>query len=524
MRQLRQVGLFLVRHWRFIAYPVLLSLCFCYFAYFQRVPTFPDPDSFYHAKAAVLLPQQGIQTTFPWLQATVLKSSFIDQHFLYHALLVPFVTLMDPLWGVKVATALLCSALAILFYWFLRQYQVKFAFLGTLILLASTPLIFRIGLVKAPVLSIILLLLGLHLMFQHRTRALFFLSFFYVWAYGGFILILFAAGTFALVSLITRWWQRFGREPLSVTLRTSLELRTFFACLAGVAAGVLINPYFPQNLSYYWHQLVQIGIVNYQGIIAVGNEWYPYRLVDLVTGTAMVTVVILIGTLALAVYSRRLSRRTVTVFIVFVLFLAFTLKSRRYVEYYVPFALLYGMFACGDVLRDVPWQRVRKAVVTFASRQWVLAAVMIVYLATAVPAMVYHDVLQTQRDYRGGISLQRFREPATWLREHTAPGTTVFHSSWDEFPVLFYYNSDNYYTAGLDPTFTYEYSPELYRKMVAITTGQQRENVYEDVRNGFGASYVFVEKNHQAMESVIRAEPRFREVYRGAEATIFEVR
>ena len=69
-------------------------------------PQFPDPDSFYHAKMALIVRDQGFIHQLPWLQYTVLATDYVDYHLGYHLLLVPFVTLFDPLVGMKVSAGL----------------------------------------------------------------------------------------------------------------------------------------------------------------------------------------------------------------------------------------------------------------------------------------------------------------------------------------------------------------------------------------------------------------------------------
>ena len=47
-------------------YLLLFLISVSLFTYLQFDPTFADPDSFYHAKAADILSRQGAITEFPW--------------------------------------------------------------------------------------------------------------------------------------------------------------------------------------------------------------------------------------------------------------------------------------------------------------------------------------------------------------------------------------------------------------------------------------------------------------------------
>jgi hypothetical protein len=523
MKWYHKTFLFFQRNWWFISLLVLLVITFGLFTWFQAVPTLADPDSFYHIKMAQLIPKEGIMKTLPWLQYTILRNVFIDQHFLYHVFLIPFVYSLDPIQGAKLATVMLCSALIITFYLFLRSERVKFAFIYSLILLASTPFIFRINLIKAPVLSIILLLLGLLFLFKKRPVALFVLSFIYVWAYGGFILILVFSGVYALVGVCfdVIWHRRYRKFWLVV--KGNEELRLFLAAVAGVIAGLVINFQFPQNLVFYWHQLVEIGIVNYQKVISVGNEWYPYPLKDLFGGTALICVLLLISMYSFVVRPLRPSKKLITTLIIFLFFLAFTLKSKRYIEYYVPFAIIFCAFSLNHYLQAIDWQRLWRTCYTWYLRHRIAATILLIYFVVTVPTLIIKDERATYHDLKGGISINRFSRVSAWLVQNSKPGDIVFHSSWDEFPMLFYFNSKDYYIFGLDPTFSYEYSHELHKKIVDLTIGTQTNDVYQDIKYTFKSSFVFVEKNHSAMNNNIKNSSGFKEVYADEEATVYQV-
>lgn len=133
------------------------------------------------------------------------------------------------------------------------------------------------------------------------------------------------------------------------------------------------------------------------------------------------------------------------------------------------------------------------------------------------------DINSTKRDLDGGSPYYKFQKSSEWLYDNSRPGDIVFHSSWDEFPILFYHNSKDYYIIGLDPTFMYDYNKDLYWKMVDITTGKQVDNLSAVLTNDFRASFIFVEINHTGMNNNIKNYTEFKEVYRDEEAIIYKV-
>lgn len=136
-------------------YLIVFLLALAFFSFLQSAPVMSDPDGFYHAKVSMLISEQGIIKSFPWLQQTSLKENYTDHHFLYHLFLIPFVKFSDPLVGVKFAQALLSAFFILVFYWFLKKEKIKLPIFWVILLLTNSPFLFRISLVKANALSLI---------------------------------------------------------------------------------------------------------------------------------------------------------------------------------------------------------------------------------------------------------------------------------------------------------------------------------------------------------------------------------
>jgi hypothetical protein len=188
--------------WSWLSYVLVFLAAFVVLLILQATPIFADPDSFYHVKMALLMRDGGIVWQFPWLQLTTLGQNFTDQHLLYHALLVPFVTIFPPLIGMKVATVIFGAIFFTVVYWFLRSFNVRWAFVYPLILLFIRPFTFRIALAKAPSTALVFLVVGLAWIFRFQLKRLFGLAFLYVWYYGGFALLGVAGAASAGVNLI----------------------------------------------------------------------------------------------------------------------------------------------------------------------------------------------------------------------------------------------------------------------------------------------------------------------------------
>ncbi|OGY47942.1 MAG: hypothetical protein A3J62_02970 [Candidatus Buchananbacteria bacterium RIFCSPHIGHO2_02_FULL_38_8] len=497
-----------------LSYLLVFIVAFSLFTYLQLDPTFADPDSFYHAKMALLLRDVGAITEFPWLTATTLKYNYIDHHFLYHLILIPFVSLYSPLLGLKIATILFASVSVVVFFWFLKQLRVRGAFWYALFLLTINPFIFRLNLAKAQALVLILLFFGLYFLFHRYYLALLLTSCLYVWLYGGWPLILVVTVIYLLVN-----WLISRKEKGKLRSKTVIQsLGLFFSVVIGVLAGLFFSPYFAKNFYFYWQQSFKIAVINYQSLIGVGGEWYPYLLPDLVL-SAIPFFVLFIVAIVLFVYHFKHQTVNSWLFLIFsVLFFILTLKSRRNVEYFIPFALCFSALVITRILelsnRVLSQPKIKRLLV--------LSPLVILILISPV---FYYDLGAIKTSFQNGFSWTKFSEPTRWLREHTEFGSIVFHSDWDEFPLLFYHNIWNYYIVGLDPTFMYEYDQDLHRYWVDITTGKEKENLYPVIKSIFGASYVFVDINQNTdFDQNLANNFNFEEVFENEEARIYQVK
>lgn len=504
-------------------------VCFSFFFLMQYNPTFADPDSFYHTKMALLMKDRGIIYDFPWLgNYTILGHAYTDQHLLYHAFLIPFVAWLHPVVGVKLATAILATAAIMTFVWVLQRWRARFAYVFGFLLMIIPPLIFRLDLPKAPAVSIIFLLLGTYLVVADRWRAMFVLAWLYVWAYGGFSLVAVISGLYVAVNVIGSfikwlthqsrnrhgWWPAIWRQK---------SWLVFFSALAGVGAGLLTSPYFPKNLEFYRYQLFEIGVKNYHQLIGVGGEWYPYEIWDLLSATVFAIIPAVLALAVFVINRKERQRHHILLLLLMLSFLALTLKSRRYVEYFVPFTMLFAATVLGQWLQRVQWRRYWHSFTRLYFRKQILVTLVSIYFLVTVPTIIIQGVLNERTQLAEGTSYTQFAAAGAWLAQHSNQGDIVLHSDWDEFPALFYYDDVNNYINGLDSTFMYLYDKDLHKKWVDITMGNQIPGLRNVVMNEFKARYVFATLDHTAMRRNMESVG-FLLVYEDSEAAVYEVK
>jgi len=502
----------------YLLYFLLFVIALNLFTFFQLDSTFADPDSFYHAKMAEILASRGAITQFPWLSATDLKDNFIDHHFLYHLILIPFAKFYPPLIGLKIATIIFASLVILTIFWFLRQLKIKGAFWYALFLLTVNPFIFRLNLAKAQQLVLILLFFLIYFLLRRNYLALILISCLYVWLYGGWPLVLLVVLIYSIINWFwvskqkSGWLFKVGKLKVY-----SQNLLLMVSTALGSLAGIFFSPYFPKNLEFYWQQSFKIAIFNYQYFIGVGGEWYPYPFVDLFLNALPFFILYIFALTIFVLFNKKQSMNAWCFLVLSLMFFGLTLKSRRYVEYFIPLAVCFCALAL-----NVWFDLIKPKLVKMFSLRLIMLAPLIIFLALS--PVIFRDLKLIKESYKAGFSFNKFAEPMNWLKENSNQGEIIFHSDWDEFPLLFYHNDKNYYLIGLDPTFMYLYDKDLYQRWVDITLGEIDDNLYQTIKDVFGARYVFVDINQNPdFDRNLANNFYFEKVFENKEAKIYRL-
>jgi hypothetical protein len=238
--------------------------------------------------------------------------------------------------------------------------------------------------------------------------------------------------------------------------------------------------------------------------------------------------------------SRRWDTRTAVGFFLAVMTAVMLFQSRRFIEYYPAFALIFAAFASAPLLTARPPLPTAEQPPSFepapnrlnASLDRLLARLLAwrPFWRVAPPAilalLVIFGVLRTLPLAVGAIrdskSYTTYAAASAWLMQNTTPGERIFQTDWDDFPRLFFYDPANTYTIGLDPTYMQLYDARLFDVWVKITQGDV-ENPSRIIRDDFGARFVHSDLDHGSFIRQAQNDPQMREVYRDNQAVIFEI-
>jgi hypothetical protein len=468
-------------------------------------PAILDNDGFYHMRWSRTLREQFPHLPrFQSLPLTSLnEADYVDHHYLFHVLLMPFTFGSDMRLGAKWAAVTFSSLGILSLFGLLLAFDVRYRWVWLAPIVASSePFLYRMSMTRAPALSLGMVGLGAYLILKRKYGWLALLSFAFVWYYSLFPLILILAALYAVAVYLSE---------------RRIEWQAPLASFVGIIAGLFVNPYFPKNLRLLWEHVLMKATAGSGYSVDVGVEWYPYEAWDLLRLSALAFVIFFTG-LAAFEYRRR-GRDLKPLFFLFVaiFLLLLMFKSRRFVEYWPPFAVLFAAFTISPRLAefDRSWfSRYRERAV---------AAIAAAVTAIIIGASMVLTVEQARSDMKTEANPYDYKGASEWIAANVPAGAMIFNTDWDDFPMLYYYNPNNAYIVGLDPTYLFDRKPELWKLYASITLGDQ-DDPADLIRERFGAEYVFTDNQHPDFMDNAISSGKFDIVYTDAKTTVLRIR
>ncbi len=530
------------RQW--LIYLIVFAVAFIIFLYVLAPPTLLCPDGFYHTKMALLVKEGNIVKDFPWTQFTTYKNLFVDHHFGYHLLLLPFLSIptpknfdilstqIDPLLKVKLASAFFAALAILAIYWFLRKLKVKLPLLWILSSFLITNFLFRLSLSRSPALSLVILILGLYYIVRKKYLGIFLISVFYVWTYGGwplmFVCALIYCFSYAIEKLIKKQSIKFALFFKSFFNRSNVKLLLY--CFSGLLIGLIINPYFPKTFPFYWFQTVKIAVLNYQNLIGVGAEWYPSEMPNFLLDTLPLLIPYIISIAWFISFIKKQKTKQWFFALLSIFFLAYTLKARRIIEYLAPIIIIFNALIFTQIIKSINWDNVRKQIKRlFSSTENTFYFITTIILSSACAFFLIfyliHGVYGLKQSYQNSSRPVNYLQGATqWIRNSVPSQEIIFHSNWDIFPELLYFDDSHYYVNGLDQTFMYEYDKKLYNDWDDLFTGNvDPEQTAKIIKEKFKASYIIASKskNDEKFAKLLKKSTNLEKVYEDEQAIIY---
>ena len=479
---------------------------------------FPDPDVFYHFRHAEIYGDAGaggiFRTDFPWVHYSVISRFSSDLWYGFHLVLVPFTWLGDSILGMKLAGIFVTFAFLVLYYLACGKLGVKPAlFWPFFLLFSSAYLLHRLGMLRPQALSLALSVYLFALLAIGNIWGVFFaalastclhLNFFFV---SFLILAVFAA--------------------IKIFNEKMVPWRESVALVAGVVLGWLLRPNPLGAAKILYVQLFQLTLEKVGGIpLEFPSEMSPLRF-RIYSNYLLFTLILLSSLLylfwVLFKQNRRLSIQDRTVLLtsasLSVIFLLLSvLFARRAFDFCSGFGVLLIALVFSRYLHE----------------NWPARLA----LTCAFVFLVPYSLTLRNQVLSVGWDPHRFESGAKWIAANSEPGEIVFNARWEYFPELFFWNTKNFYSNGMDPIFQYAFDSDLYRKayylatdrmgqMVRSDTGDNEQgsiDSYKILKEDFKARYVFLAKPFdRSLYFRLRRDSRFSLKLENDSSAVFQI-
>jgi hypothetical protein len=481
-------------------------------------PYFAGFDAYTHVKIAELFLKKGILHKFPWLYYTPFREHFVDDHFLFHIFLMPFVFLFGKFLGAKFAIIIIQVFLFITFYLFLSKNKILYPFFWTISLFAlPAPFIWRLNLIRPLGLFLLFLMLFLYFLFSKNIKFLFLISFLTA-------LLAQTASLYIIIILLVY-------SLIYYLQKKKFLLKLLIFGIIGLLTGLIINPYFPYNLKFVYNFLK----LSYVFQLSHATELFSYSMLEYVKLSFFPLSILTFSIVIIFIYNYKQSPESITLFVISIFFLILLSRHQRFIEMWAPFTFLSGIFLLNPFLKNInsPPQIKRKDNIKNKYNNLLLLSIFLILPCQ----LLYNNIILIKQWTKPAFDIPQTKEAITFIKNNSHKGDIIFIQNWSIFPYYFFFNDKNYYPFGMDPLFMYLYSPELYKKFLFITSqsnsiwvaGEKIQNSkYKNVtqiKSDFNAKWVILNFRYQTLEKELtKRKDIFKKVFNNKNYTIFKIK
>jgi len=472
----------------FIAYIILvIVLSIMQFS----IPHIIGFDGYYNIKTSDMIKNDGFIKEFPWATHTILADNYADIQILFRIILIPF-TFFGLEFGAKIAAIMFASVAFMVFFWFLMQNKIKYAFFWTLLyLFTAESLMYRFLLPRQMPLIIALLILTIYFLQQKKYLFLGLTSLIFVLLHTSFV--------FQIILILLYF-------VLEKIFSKKFDYKILIYPFIGIILALLIHPNFPNNISFLYTQIFEVNLI--------GNlfnvEWKPWGLFEFVKNNFLVLIYLII--ILFILIKEKIISKTKTFYLsLTILFFIFTILSRRMQELLVPFSILALSLFLNDYYINFDKNK-------FLKHFKFVSITILIVIAIGNFILLKDEIVQN--DF-----LFNYENCANWMKNNIEKDSLVFNNAY-AFSYLFFKNSDLRYTHGIDLTYSYLYDQKKFENYMGILQGTLDEK--EDyIIKDYNPDYVFsgkVKQDIQLFNYIIKHKENYKVAFEDEWCAVLEVK
>lgn len=438
--------------------------CFVFFliifsSYFL-LPSFNSADDqFFNIRLAEKLSTEGINalTYFDEFSYGGAQSWVFNP--LFYIVLIPF-TWIEPLeYGIKLFAVTAVAGLLTALFLYFRTRLVPQPFIWTCIicsLLLNADLYMHILNARAFVLALFVLVLLFIVLLKKRYEWVAVVSFLYFFVHSATFFFPVLVGAIYTAFLL----QGRFKNAWNPVLATGVGM------VAASGIAILIFPDFVTYFLSFLETLSKI-VLSFHSVgateISEGLESYPMTIFDIFAAYPLfsIFVVTILGIQGQRMWDKYQNKKSIgepldiTLFFLTILFLLGTLITKRNLDFFFLFALLYTVPVASQWFED------NKQAISVTAKRSFLA---VIALLMITQIFVFADRIVSAPWY------QSIESAALWLQENTEENSIVYNPTMNFFATFYFYNEGhNRVVIGIEPRNFYDHDPEKYWKWVNLS-------------------------------------------------------
>ncbi len=221
-------------------------------------------------------------------------------------------------------------------------------------------------------------------------------------------------------------------------------------------------------------------------------------------------------------------------------------RSKRFAEYFPPFAILFAAFSWKEFFALVfsplredfrndaePFYDANKKSAKWDAYDvgkqtslWLVGLILVLWLVYNLRGIEFAGFKETGliATLQGNEANDKYKRASDWAKENIPEGERIFNCNWDDFPKLFFYDTKHNYVYGLDPNYLFTENPDLSKLIPDLTSGKI-EDPAPIIRERFGARFIFTDaKENEDMVAKCLESGWCEMVYEDNEAMFLKIR
>jgi hypothetical protein len=137
-------------------------------------------------------------------------------------------------------------------------------------------------------------------------------------------------------------------------------------------------------------------------------------------------------------------------------------------------------------------------------------------------AFLVTSIIQARQVIQDSQDSLAYKAGAEWLTQNTPSQSIVFNTDWDDFPMLFHYNTHNRYIVGLDADFMRLKNEKLFREYESITRGKVKDPSTLIMKD-FQSRFVITDHKHEAFIKNADKSKHFKKRFSDDYTSVYEI-